>query len=258
MNVQKSIRLPFHSPRPYTACMEPGLYLVGTPIGNLGDLTFRALDTLRDADIVLAEDTRQTRKLFSRYGIETRLMSCHKFNEAARIELICGRIQRGEAVALVTDAGMPGVSDPGGRMVAACRGAALSVTAIPGPSAVSTAVAQCGFLVGGFVFEGFLPVKSGGRRNRLERLADEDRAVVLFESPHRLIRLLETMHDVMPRRRAFVGRELTKRFEECRVGTSEELLEAYQGRTVKGEVVLVLEPLRRRASSSANTELTSS
>lgn len=222
--------------------MEPGLYIVGTPIGNLEDVTYRAVETLRAADVIMAEDTRRTRKLLSRYDISTRMVSCHKFNEAARVERVLGHIQGGDAVALVTDSGMPCVSDPGARVVAACREAGVRVTVIPGPSAVSAAVALSGMGGNGFRFEGFLPHKRGARARRLAELAEEEVPVVLFESPYRLVRLMSEVEDVVGARPVFVGRELTKHFEEGLLGTPAEIREAFSGRTVKGEVVVIIAP----------------
>jgi 16S rRNA (cytidine1402-2'-O)-methyltransferase len=234
--------------------MDPGLYVVGTPIGNLGDLTMRALETLRAVELVLAEDTRHTRKLLSRYEISVPMESCHQHNEKGRSDSIVGRVQQGGVVALVTDSGMPGVSDPGAQVVDACLEAGLPVTVVPGPCAVSSAVALCGFPMAAFVFEGFLPVKSGGRGKRLDALIEEDRGVVLYESPHRLIKLLGQLHDRMPERPVFVGRELTKKLEECRRGLPADILAAYEGRTVKGELVLVLAPQRKRKRSARRRE----
>ncbi|HOW98713.1 MAG TPA: 16S rRNA (cytidine(1402)-2'-O)-methyltransferase [Kiritimatiellia bacterium] len=225
--------------------MEPGLYIVGTPIGHLQDITLRALDTLRQADLVVAEDTRHTRVLLERHGIPARLFSCHRFNEASRTDAILDRIRAGGAVALVTDSGMPGVSDPGSRVVAACRAAGLPATCVPGPSAVTAAVALCGFGGAGFTFAGFLPRKSGARRRRLEELAARHEPFVLFESPFRLLRLLEELEAVAGARPVFLGRELTKQFEECRTGTPAELRAAFAGRAVKGELVLVVAPAGR-------------
>lgn len=221
--------------------MTPGLYLVGTPIGNLSDIAERALETLREADVILAEDTRHTRKLLSRYDIHTKLVSYHKFNEAARVDAVLSRIQQGAAVALVSDAGMPCISDPGARMVSACHDAGVLVTVLPGPSSVSAALAVSGMCFGPFVFEGFLPPKSGGRLRRLSELAEEQRPVVLFESPYRLLKLLALLQEVMPDRRVCVAREMTKRFEQVNCGIPAELIAVYDGRTVKGEIVLVLE-----------------
>lgn len=226
--------------------MDPGLYVVGTPIGHLQDITLRALETLRQADLVVAEDTRHSRILMDRHQIPARLFSCHRFNEASRAETILDRIRAGAAVALVTDSGMPGVSDPGSRIVYACRAAGLPVQCLPGPSAVTAAVALSGMGGAAFSFAGFLPRKSGARRRRLEELAAREEPVVLFESPFRLLRTLEEIEAVMGPRPVFMGRELTKQFEECRVGTPAELRAAFAGRTVKGELVLVVSPSGRR------------
>lgn len=227
--------------------MDAGLYIVGTPIGHLGDISFRAIETLQSADVIMAEDTRHTRRLTERYGITTRLISCHKFNEVQRAEQIIGRIRSGEAVAMVTDSGMPGISDPGARVVALCREAGVAVTAVPGPAAVTTAVALSGLGESGFIFAGFLPHKSGGRRRDLQKWADADLPVVLYESPYRLIRLLEEIEAVLGAgRRIFVARELTKKFEELRHGTPAEVRAAYEGRTVKGECAVVIAPAQQR------------
>jgi 16S rRNA (cytidine1402-2'-O)-methyltransferase len=222
--------------------MTPGLYVVGTPIGNLEDLSPRAVQTLGGVEAILTEDTRHTRVLLDRFGIRTPTLSCHKFNEASRVDGIVQRIQGGAAIALVTDSGMPAVSDPGSRMVAACRRAGVAVTAIPGPTAVTTAVALSGFRGSGFVFAGFAPRKSGALRRLLGELGECPVPVVLYESPYRMIKLLGEIEGVLGDRPVFVGRELTKKFEETRVGTPAELMAAYAGRTVKGEIVLVIAP----------------
>ena len=223
--------------------MDAGLYIVGTPIGNLGDLSFRALETLKEADLIAAEDTRHTRRLTDRYGIDTRLMSCHKFNEVQRSEQIIERIQNGQAVAMVTDSGMPGISDPGSRVVLHCRKAGVPITSIPGPAAVTTAVALSGFGEKGFIFAGFLPHKSGGRKRDLEKWKEADLPVVFYESPYRLLKLLgEIGQHLGEERTVFVGRELTKKFEELSTGTPAEILSNYEGRTVKGECVVIIQP----------------
>jgi 16S rRNA (cytidine1402-2'-O)-methyltransferase len=235
--------------------MESGLYLVGTPIGHLQDITLRALDTLRGADLILAEDTRTTRVLTDRHGIQRPLMSYHKFNEQGRVAEVLDRLRRGERIALVTDAGMPGVSDPGSRVVSACREAGLPVFVIPGPSAVTSAVALSGMGGDGFVFDGFLPHKSGARKRRLAEIGAGDLPVVLFESPYRLLKLMGEIQEVLGARRVFVARELTKKFEEGRTGTPAEILAAYAGRAVKGELVVVIEPSgERRRVKPAETE----
>ncbi|MFO7536400.1 MAG: 16S rRNA (cytidine(1402)-2'-O)-methyltransferase [Kiritimatiellia bacterium] len=224
--------------------LPAGLYVVGTPIGNMADITLRALDTLKGVQAVLTEDTRHTGMLLTRYGFRKPLVSCHKFNEASRVEAVVTRILGGQALALVTNAGMPAVSDPGSRLVMGCRKAGCPVTVIPGPSAATTAIAASGLgWGGGFLFEGFLPRKSGARRKRLEILAAGDLPVVLYESPYRLMALLEELAEVLgPERLLFVGRELTKKFEETRTGTAAEMIAVYKGRTIKGELTLVLSP----------------
>lgn len=222
--------------------MNPGLYIVGTPIGHLQDLTLRALETLRDAALILAEDTRQTRKLLDRHGLRTPLLSYHKFNEAARAGEVIARLRAGEAIALVSDSGMPAVSDPGARLVAACREAGLPVTAVPGPSAVTTAIALAGMPARGFVFAGFLPHKPGARRRELEAWGRHTLPVVIFESPYRLLKLLDEIETLLGPRRLFVGRELTKLFEEQLHGTPAEIRASFAQRSVKGECVVVLAP----------------
>ncbi|MEN7974014.1 MAG: 16S rRNA (cytidine(1402)-2'-O)-methyltransferase, partial [Verrucomicrobiota bacterium] len=204
--------------------MDAGLYIVGTPIGNLGDLSFRAVETLKEAALIVAEDTRHTRRLTERYEITTHLISCHKFNEVQRAEQIIERIQNGEAVAMVTDSGMPGISDPGARVVALCREADVMITSIPGPAAVTTAVALSGLGEKGFIFAGFLPHKSGGRKRDLLKWMDADLPVVFYESPYRLIKLLGEIEEHLGAERSvFVGRELTKKFEELSSGSPAEV-----------------------------------
>ncbi|VGO17254.1 Ribosomal RNA small subunit methyltransferase I [Pontiella desulfatans] len=223
--------------------MDSGLYIVGTPIGNLGDLSFRALETLREADLIVAEDTRHTRRLTERYEINTHLMSCHKFNEKQRAEQIIDRIQQGQAVAMVTDSGMPCISDPGSRVVLLCHEAGIPITSVPGPAAVTTAVALSGFGEKGFIFAGFLPHKSGGRKRDLEKWKEADLPVVFYESPYRMLKLLgEIEQHLGSDRTVFVGRELTKKFEELSTGRPAEILARYEGRTVKGECVVIVQP----------------
>lgn len=224
--------------------MTPGLYVVGTPIGNLEDLSPRAVETLRGVNAILTEDTRRTRILLDRFGLATPTVSCHKFNEASRVEAVLDRLRRGESLALVSDAGMPGVSDPGSRMVAACRSAGIPVTCIPGPSSVTTAVALCGFNGMGFVFAGFTPRKSGALRKFLLQFADCPAPVVFFESPYRLVKVLEEIQSCLGARDLFLGRELTKKFEETVWGTPVEVMRVFQGRSIKGEIVMVIAPAR--------------
>lgn len=222
--------------------LAPGLYVVGTPIGNLSDISARALDTLRSVAAILAEDTRHTRKLLSRYDIHTPLISCHRFNEASRSDAVLDRIRHGAALALVSDSGMPGVSDPGAHVVSACRRADLPVYVVPGPSAVTSAIALSGYGGKGFVFDGFLPHKSGARRRRLGELLSGEWPVVLYESPYRAMKLMTELNDLAPDRELYVGRELTKRFEESTFGLPGDILAAYEGRAIKGEWVVVIAP----------------
>jgi len=238
--------------------MKPGLYIIGTPIGNLEDISGRALKNLCGANIILAEDTRHTRILLDRYQIRVKLISCHQFNEASRGPVAIARIQAGQAVALVTNAGMPGVSDPGARIVNACRKAGLPVTIIPGPSSVTAAMALCGFITGGFHCEGFLPRKEGARKKRMEQLRDEPVPVVMLESPYRCLKVLAELNILAPERDLFLARELTKLHEECLWGTVADiyrrLTERHTGnvvRAMRGEIVMVLAPAGRPARDSS-------
>lgn len=222
--------------------MDAGLYIVGTPIGNLGDMTARGLETLKAASLIIAEDTRTTRNLLNHFGIKTYCISCHKFNEAQRCDEIIARIRNGEAVAMVTDSGMPCISDPGARVVEACRAAGVLITSAPGPTAVTTALALSGFGGHGFLFAGFLPRKSGARRKTLEQCAALPVPVIFYESPYRLIKLLEELEEVMgAERRIFVARELTKKFEELLSGTPEQIRRQFGERSVKGECVVIVD-----------------
>jgi len=226
--------------------MNAGLYIVGTPIGNLGDISARALETLQEVDLIVAEDTRYTRRLTQRYEISTSMISCHKFNEVKRSTELIERIQNGESIAMVTDSGMPGISDPGARVVEKCKESGIFITSIPGPTAVTTAIALSGWGEHGFVFAGFLPHKSGGRKRDLIKWIDCNLPVVFYESPYRLIKLLgEIEEHIAPDRPVFVGRELTKKFEELVTGTPFEIKEHYKNRTIKGECVVILHPEKK-------------
>ena len=223
--------------------MDAGLYIVGTPIGNLGDITARGIETLKEASLIIAEDTRHTRKLLTHFEIKTSCISCHKFNEAQRCEEITNRIRRGEIVAMVTDSGTPCISDPGARIVAACREAEVLTTSAPGPTAVTTALALSGFGGHGFLFAGFSPRKSGARRRILEQCAELPVATVFYESPYRLLKFLDEIDAVFgTNRQVFVARELTKKFEELLSGTALEVRQKFDGRTVKGECVVIIAP----------------
>src|SRR3954462_12441016 len=190
------------------------LYLVATPIGNLEDITLRALRTLKECDVIAAEDTRRTGVLLKHFGISKPMLSYFQFNEAKRSEQIIERLQRGEKVALVTDAGSPGISDPGERVVRAARGAGLRVESVPGPCALVAALTASGLPTEEFHFIGFLPHKSGQRRRRLEKLKSVPGTLALYESPFRIEKLMQELTEVMPERRLVLARELTKKFEE--------------------------------------------
>ena len=215
------------------------LAVCATPIGNLEDVTRRVLKELTEADLVLCEDTRHTRGLLERHGIKVRLLSYHEHNEAKRTAEVLPRLEAGERVALVSDAGLPGISDPGARLVAAAREAGVPVTVLPGPSAVETALVASGLVSERYQFLGYLPRGERALRELGEELARWPWAVVAFESPKRLPRSLGALARVIPERPAAVCRELTKRFEEVAVGTVAELAARFS-EAPKGEVTLVL------------------
>lgn len=216
------------------------LYIVPTPIGNLDDITLRAIKTLSAVDVVLAEDTRTTSFLMKHLGIEKRLVSHHKFNEHAKVELVAGRIAAGENVALVSDAGTPGISDPGFLLVRTCIEAGIEVETLPGATAFVPALVQSGFPCDRFCFEGFLPQKKG-RNKRLQQLADEERTMVFYESPYRVIKALEQFAEVFGEdREVSVSRELTKKFEQTVRGTITEVLAHFRTKEPKGEFVMVV------------------
>jgi len=219
------------------------LYLVATPIGNLEDITLRAIRTLKESDVVAAEDTRRTGQLLKHFGISKPMLSYFKFSEAKRSEEILERLGRGEKVALVTDAGSPGISDPGERVVKAAIGRGFRVEAVPGPSAVVAALTASGLPTGEFHFIGFLPHKPGQRRTKLESLKTVPGTLVLYESPYRIERLLEELAGVFGERQVVLARELTKRFEEFMRGRASDLLNLVRGRRVKGEFVVVISGL---------------
>ncbi|MCJ2085224.1 16S rRNA (cytidine(1402)-2'-O)-methyltransferase [Methylobacterium sp. E-005] len=222
--------------------LSPGLHIVATPIGNLRDITIRALATLAAADAVLAEDTRVTRTLLAHYGITTPLLAYHEHSNDAVRERMVGRLQSGEALALVSDAGTPLVSDPGYKLVQAAIEAGIAITPVPGPSAVMTALVAAGLPTDRFFFEGFLPQKAGARRNRLEALVQVPGTLVLFESPHRLPEMLADAAAVLgPDRPAAVTRELTKLYETVRRDTLGGLSQRFaEDGPVKGEIVVII------------------
>ena len=219
------------------------LYVIGTPIGNLGDVTLRALETLRSADVVAAEDTRHSGILLKHYGIRKPLVSYHEHNEAMRTAQLIERIAANENVALITDAGTPGISDPGARLIRECIKRQLPFTILPGPSSILTALVGSGFAAEKFFFGGFLPTKSGQRARELRLAADRAETSIFFESPFRILKTLAACFEIIPARQLCVARELTKKFEEFRRGKASELLAHYQGRPPKGEIVLLISAL---------------
>ncbi len=217
------------------------LYLVATPIGNLEDITLRALRTLRECDVIAAEDTRHTGHLLRHYEIFKPMFSYFRFNEARRSEEIVARLRRGEKIALVTDAGSPGISDPGERVVRAVRAAGFRVESVPGPCALVAALTASGLPTDEFHFVGFLPHKSGQRHRILERLKPVQGTLVFYESPYRIEKLLSELKDCFPQNRVVLARELTKRFEEFQSGTAPALLAQAGMRKSKGEFVVLVE-----------------
>jgi 16S rRNA (cytidine1402-2'-O)-methyltransferase len=216
------------------------LYVIATPIGNLGDITMRALEVLKSVDLVAAEDTRHSGLLMKHFGIKKPFISYHEHNEAKRTAELVERLARDENIALITDAGTPGLSDPGLRLVRECIQRELSFSIIPGPSSILTALVGSGFSTAKFSFRGFLPVKTGRRERELRAAAELDETIIFFESPYRLIKTLAACIDVMPDRQLCIARELTKKFEEFRRGTARELLSHYEAQPPKGEIVLVI------------------
>ncbi len=221
--------------------MSGKLYVVGTPIGNLGDMSPRAVDTLKRVDFIAAEDTRVTMKLLSHFDIRKPLVSYFEHNKAEKTEKLLNRLQNGENCAIVTDAGMPAISDPGEDLVRACRENGVEIESVPGPSAVITALSVCGLSTGRFCFEGFLSVNKQSRRQHLNSLKGETRTMIFYEAPHKLCATLKDMLAAFGDRQIALCRELTKLHEEVRRTSLEEAAEFYSQNTPKGEFVLIIE-----------------
>ena len=220
---------------------SPSLYLVPTPIGNLGDITLRALEVLKSVDVILAEDTRTSGMLLKHFGIAKPLQSFHIFNEHKTLQGIIERLKKGEVFALVSDAGTPGISDPGFLLVREVLKHELQIECLPGATAFVPALVKSGFPTDRFVFEGFLPHKKG-RQTILKQLAEEPRTIILYESPHRLVKTLEQIAEWMgAERQVSVSRELTKKFEETRTGPVASVLDYFKQKEVKGEIVIVID-----------------
>ncbi len=217
------------------------LYLVPTPIGNLEDMTFRAVEVLKEVDFILAEDTRTSGKLLKHFEILTPMQSHHMHNEHKKVENIINRMQRGETFALISDAGTPAISDPGFLLTRACIQNKIEVECLPGATAFVPALVNSGFPNDTFVFEGFLPVKKG-RQTRLKLLAEETRTMIFYESPHKLIKTLTNFCEYFGEdRQVSVSRELTKLFEETKRGSAKEIVSYYTSKLVKGEIVVIVE-----------------
>lgn len=220
---------------------EPGcLYICGTPIGNMEDITLRALKVLEEVDYIAAEDTRQTLKLLNHYNISKPLISCHEHNEKQRSFEIVSMLKEGRSVALVSDAGMPAISDPGSTVINAAHEAGIKVSVVPGPTAESAALALSGYGGGRYVFEGFLPRKKKDRQQRLKEIGHEQRAIVIYEAPHRLLTTLDDLLDFLGDRHMAAVRELTKMHEEIVRGTISEVKEHFYQNEPRGEFVLVI------------------
>lgn len=222
------------------------LFMVATPVGNLGDMTTRAVDVLRSVALVVCEDTRHSGVLLAHFSITTRRVSAHSHNEAERVASVVRTLDSGSDVAYVSDAGTPGLSDPGRLLVRGARDAGHRVVPVPGASAFSALVSVNGFPGKSVTFEGFLSPKSGRRRNRLKELLDRDETFVLYESPHRLVKLLADLADLDPGRPVLLGRELTKLHEELVEGSASEVMEIMAGRlSIKGECALLVGPPKK-------------
>lgn len=230
------------------------LYIVPTPIGNLEDMTLRAIRILKEADAILAEDTRTSSKLLHHYEISTKLQSHHKFNEHKTSEHIADRILGGETIALISDAGTPGISDPGFLLARTCLDKGVEVETLPGATAFVPALVNSGLPCDKFCFEGFLPQKKG-RQKRLSELAEEARTIVFYESPYRLVKLLEQLQEHFGGERTVsVSRELSKLYEENKRGTISEVLEHFKAKTVKGEIVVVVEGKGKQKNTNDEEE----
>jgi len=235
--------------------MAGTLYLVGTPIGNLEDMTFRAIHTLKTVDLIAAEDTRHTGKLLQHYDIVTPQISYHQHNRKQREPELIQQLEKGTSIALVTDAGMPGISDPGYDLVKVCVGAEITVVPIPGVTAAITALAVSGLPTNRFVFEGFVPVKGKARQDRLSALQQEIRTIILYESPHKLKQTLQDLAQYLGRDRAvMLGRELTKFYEDFQYATLEEALSFYSKQVPKGEYTLVIAGKEETAEMNLSVE----
>ncbi len=215
------------------------LYVVSTPIGNLGDITYRAVEVLKSVDLIACEDTRKTRILTAAYGISTHLTSYYEYNKVSKGDYLLRLLKEGRSVALVSDAGTPGISDPGYSLIRSVLDAGIKVVSIPGPTALISALSLSGFPTHNFFFEGFLPVKSGARKKRLKWLKSLETTIVVYESPHRLLKTLVDMRESLGDSKVAIAREVTKKFEEIIQGSIDELIEKYTSAKPRGEFVII-------------------
>ena len=229
------------------------LFIVSTPIGNLEDISQRAIDTLSSVDLIAAEDTRTTLNLLRFYKIQKPIVSYYSFNEARRVPEFIERLQSGQSIALVSDAGTPGISDPAFRLTRAALDEGISIVSIPGATAFLPALIASGFSIDHFVFEGFLPVKKG-RRTKLESLKNTPHTIVLYESPHRLLRTLRDLDEVIGDREIAIGREMTKKFEEFVRGVPKLVHEHFEQKLPRGEFVIIVAPIQKLESVSETGE----
>lgn len=231
------------------------LYLIPTPVGNMEDITLRALRLLKEVNLILAEDTRTTAKLLKHYDITTPLLSHHKFNEHQQVDRIAERIERGESIALVSDAGTPGISDPGFLLTKTCVERGVDTECLPGATAFVPALVNSGFPCDRFCFEGFLPQKKG-RQKRLAALKEETRTMIFYESPYRLVKALEQLTEQFgDNRLACVAREISKMFEEFKRGSLKELVEYFKAKGVKGEIVILVAGKGREEEGGVTIEI---
>jgi 16S rRNA (cytidine1402-2'-O)-methyltransferase len=227
------------------SCVEPGvLYLVSTPIGNLEDITLRALRVLQEVDLLAAEDTRHTGILLKHYDLHKSLVSYHDFNKDRKAPVLIEQLKSGKSVAVISDAGTPGISDPGYLLVQQAIRENIRVVPIPGASAFLSALVVSGLPTDKFVFEGFLSPKPGKRRRRLEELREEKRTLIFYESPHRFAKMIDDVTEILGQRKTVIGRELTKKFEEMIRGTPESIKQSLGERKIKGELVILIEGKR--------------
>jgi 16S rRNA (cytidine1402-2'-O)-methyltransferase len=228
------------------------IYFVPTPIGNRNDMTLRAIETLKEVDLITCEDTRHSRPLLEHYGVSKPVISLHDHNEAKKVPELIERAKNGTNIAMITDAGMPGVSDPGYRFLRACIENDIEYTVLPGPSAVLTALVGSGFPVHAFFYGGFLPVKKGKRGKALIAATESENTSIFFESPHRILSTLEILSTERPDQQVCVARELSKKFETYHRGSAKELFDHFTTHKAKGEIVFLIAPLDFKAPASLN------